>query len=99
MHNDEMGDYEMFNHVVEYEAQSPDQLGAGPEGGLSSPKIKADLGDRSEHRWTFELAPLDSSSTVVTETYDCIACARMAAQRRQRRYPLDRQHDPDTGTI
>jgi hypothetical protein len=29
------------------------------------------IGDRAEHRWAFDLTPVDASSTLVTETYDC----------------------------
>jgi len=70
MHNDEMGDYEMSNHVVEYEPSR--RIGWEPVLKTASrPEDQADIGDRSEHRWAYELAPLDSRSTLVTETYDC----------------------------
>jgi uncharacterized protein YndB with AHSA1/START domain len=70
MHNDEMGDYEMANHVVEYEPAR--RIGWEPVlKAASRPEDQADIGDRSEHRWTFELTPLGPGSTVVTETYDC----------------------------
>jgi hypothetical protein len=70
MHNDEMGDYEMANYVVEYE---PDRrIGWEPVlKAASRPEDQADIGDRAEHRWTYELMPLDATSTLVTETYDC----------------------------
>lgn len=70
MHNDEMGDYEMANHIVEYE---PDRrLGWEPVlTAASRPEDQADIGDRSEHRWSYELMPLGATSTLVTETYDC----------------------------
>jgi hypothetical protein len=70
MHNDEMGDYEMSNHVVEYELNR--RISWEPVLKTASrPEDQADIGDRSEHRWTYELTPLDSRSTMVTETYDC----------------------------
>lgn len=70
MHNDEMGDYEMSNHVVEYELNR--RISWEPVlKAASRAEDQADLGDRSEHRWAYELTPLDSSSTMVTETYDC----------------------------
>jgi len=70
MHNDEMGDYEMANHVVEYEPNR--RIGWAPVlKSASRPEDQAEIGDRSEHRWTYELMPLDATSTLVTETYDC----------------------------
>jgi len=71
MHNDEMGDYEIANHVVEFEPSrriswEPVLIAA------SRPEDHADIGDRSApHRWTFELTPLGPGSTLVTEIYDC----------------------------
>lgn len=70
MHNDEMGDYEMINHVVEYEpgrciAWEPALLHAGRV------EDKDDEGVRSGHRWSFQLEPVNSAATVVTESYDC----------------------------
>ena len=70
MHNDEMGDYEMSNYVVELEPGR--RLGWEPVlAAASRPEDQADIGDRSEHRWSYELTPLDPVSTMVTETYDC----------------------------
>jgi len=70
MHNDEMGDYEMSNHVVEYELNR--KIGWEPVlKAASRPEDQADIGDRAEHRWTFQLTPLGQGSTLVTETYDC----------------------------
>lgn len=70
MHNDEMGDYEMVNHVVEYEpdrriAWEPVLLHAG------RPEDREEEGVRSGHRWSFALAPVNAGATLVTETYDC----------------------------
>ena len=70
MHNDEMGDYEMSNHVVEYELNR--RIGWEPVlKAASRPEDQADIGHRSGHRWTYELTPAGSRSTLVTETYDC----------------------------
>ena len=70
MHNDEMGDYEMANHVVEYEPGR--RIGWEPVlKAASRPEDQADIGDRSEHRWSYEFTPLGPTSTLVTETYDC----------------------------
>ena len=70
MHNDEMGEYEMANHVVEYEpsrriAWEPVLKAA------SRPEDQASIGHRAEHRWSYELTALGPRSTLVTETYDC----------------------------
>lgn len=72
MHNDEMGDYEMINHVVEFEpnrkiAWEPVLLRAG------RPEDEGDVGARAGHRWSYELEPSDRSATLVTEAYDCTA--------------------------
>jgi uncharacterized protein YndB with AHSA1/START domain len=70
MHNDEMGDYEMSNYVMEYE---PDRrISWEPVMTASSrEEDQADLGDRGEHRWAFQLTPLGPDATLVTESYDC----------------------------
>jgi hypothetical protein len=70
MHNDEMGDYEMANHVVDYEgnrriAWEPVLTAA------SRADDQADIGVRNGVRWIYDLMPLDGRSTLVTETYDC----------------------------
>jgi hypothetical protein len=71
MHNDEMGDYEMANHVIEYEPGR--RIGWEPVlKAASRPEDQADIGDRTEpHRWSFEFTPVGPASTLVTETYDC----------------------------
>jgi hypothetical protein len=70
MHNDEMGDYEIANHVVEYERNS--RIGWEPVlKAASRPEDQGDIGVRGEHRWTYELTPAGATSTLVTEIYDC----------------------------
>jgi hypothetical protein len=70
MHNAEMGDYEVTNHVVVYERER--RIGWEPVlTAATRPEDQADLGDRNEHRWIYELKPLGPSTTVVTEIYDC----------------------------
>jgi uncharacterized protein YndB with AHSA1/START domain len=71
MHNAEMGDYEMTNHVVEYELNR--RIGWEPVlSAASREEDQADIGDRSQpHRWAFELTPVGPDTTIVTETYDC----------------------------
>lgn len=70
MHNDELGDYEMANYVVEYELDR--RIGWEPElKAASRPQDQADIGDRAHHCWSFELTPTGPQTTLVTETYDC----------------------------
>jgi hypothetical protein len=60
-----IGDYEMNNHVVEYE---PDRrIGWEPEAGRGHPEE----GGRWGHRWSYQLTPVGPEETVVTEIYDC----------------------------
>jgi uncharacterized protein YndB with AHSA1/START domain len=70
MHNEEMGDYQMRNRVVEYEegvrlTWEPVLAAASRE------EDKAEIGDEAHHRWGFTLAPDGPGRTVVTETFDC----------------------------
>jgi hypothetical protein len=70
MHNAEMGDYEITNHVVEFERNR--RIGWEPVlSAASRAEDQGDIGDRNEHRWSYELEPVGLSSTVVTEIYDC----------------------------
>lgn len=70
MHNDEMGDYEMANHVVEYELNR--RIAWEPVLKVASrAEDEGDVGDRSGHRWIYELTPVGPTTTIVTETYDC----------------------------
>jgi hypothetical protein len=79
MHNEEMGDYEMANHVVGYEfneliSWEPVLMAA------SRVEDQADIGVRNGVRWTYQLRPLDGRSTLVTETYDCTAAPEWLRQ-------------------
>jgi hypothetical protein len=70
MHNDEMGDYEMANHVVVFEpgrriAWEPVLAKAG------RPEDEDGVGERCHHVWGFELAPVGPDMTDVTERFDC----------------------------
>jgi Protein of unknown function (DUF664) len=70
MHNDEMGDYEITNHVVEYERNR--RISWEPVlSAASRAEDHADIGDRGQHRWIYDLKPVGPSATVVTERYDC----------------------------
>ncbi len=70
MHNDEMGDYEITNHVVEYERNR--RIGWEPVlSAASRSEDQAEIGDRGQHRWIYDLKPVGPCATVVTEIYDC----------------------------
>ncbi len=70
MHNDEMGDYEMANYVVQYEPNR--QIGWEPElKAATRAEDQEGIGERAEHLWAFNLVPVDAGSTLVTETFDC----------------------------
>jgi hypothetical protein len=74
MYYSALGDYEMNNHVVEYE---PDRrIGWEPAAGRGHPGE----GSRWGHRWSYELTPVGPGETVVTEIYDC---SRAPAGERQ----------------
>ena len=60
-----LGDYEMNNHVVEFERDR--RIGWEPESGNGH----REAGGRWGHRWSYELTPDGPDATVVTETYDC----------------------------
>jgi hypothetical protein len=70
MHNDEMGDYEMTNHVVAYELDR--RIGWEPVLSVASrAEDSADIGLRHGHIWSYELTPVGEDATVVTESFDC----------------------------
>ncbi|MEO3769241.1 SRPBCC family protein [Micromonospora sp. B9E7] len=71
MHYSRYGDYEMDNHVVEYEVNR--RIGWRPEPGRGHPDTApgATPPTRWGHRWTYELTPDGPDATIVTETYDC----------------------------
>jgi len=70
MYFSELGDYEMNNHVVEYERER--RIGWEPEAGRGHPGATADAdGGRWGHRWSYELVPDGPNATIVTEIYDC----------------------------
>jgi len=87
MYFDELGDYQMINHVVEYE---PGRLiGWEPEAGRGHPNAEpgAERPARWGQRWSFELTPDGPDATVVTEIFDCS------------QVPEDQRVDIDNGTI
>ena len=70
MHNSRLGDYEMNNHVVEYELDR--RLSWEPEAGHGHPNAASANSAQSRwgHRWTFELTPVGKDATIVIESYD-----------------------------
>jgi polyketide cyclase/dehydrase/lipid transport protein len=65
-----LGDYEMNNHVVEYEPGR--RIGWEPEAGRGHLGAAAGAGaGRWGHRWSYELVPDGPGATFVTEIYDC----------------------------
>jgi hypothetical protein len=87
MYFTELGDYEMNNHVVEYE---PDRrIGWEPAAGRGHPNAapEAERQARWGQRWSFELAPDGPDATTVTEIFDCS------------RVPDDERVDIDNGNI
>jgi RNA polymerase sigma-70 factor, ECF subfamily len=66
-----LGDYEMNNHVVEYEQDR--RIGWEPEAGRGHPAATPDGPDpaRWGQRWSYELTPDGPDATIVTEIYDC----------------------------
>jgi hypothetical protein len=65
MHFSRLGDYEMNNHVVEYEQDR--RIGWEPEAGRGHPHEGRSRGQR----WSYQLTPDGPDATVVTEIYDC----------------------------
>lgn len=72
MFNDTLGDYVTENHVVEFEL---DRLIAWEPvlKATDKPEHQSRIGDRSRLRWGWELTPLPTGATRVTEFYDLSA--------------------------
>ncbi len=70
MYYEPYGDYEMNNHVVEYERDR--RIGWEPVAGNGHPD-EGSPDARWGHRWSFELVPDGPDATVVTEIFDCSA--------------------------
>jgi hypothetical protein len=78
MHYEQLGDYEMINHVVDYELDR--RMGWEPEAGNGHPGAStADA--RWGHRWTYTLVPDGAHAIIVTETYDFSRVAEHNAPR------------------
>ena len=74
MHFPALGDYQMINHVVEFERDR--RIAWEPEAGPGHPE---EGGGRWGHRWSYDLTPDGPDATIVTEAYDC---SRLAAEDR-----------------
>src|SRR5215469_1463899 len=87
MYFDELGEYHMINHVVEYEPGR--HIGWEPEAGPGHPNAEpgAERPARWGQRWSFELIPDGPDATVVTEIFDCS------------RVPENQRVDIDNGNI
>ena len=87
MYFDELGDYQMINHVVEYEPGR--RIGWEPQAGPGHPNAEpgAERPARWGQRWSFELTPDGPDATVVTEIFDCSHVAE------------DQRADIDNGNI
>jgi uncharacterized protein YndB with AHSA1/START domain len=71
MYFSHLGDYEMNNHVVEYERDR--RIGWEPQAGRGHPDAALDSPEpaRWGHRWSYQLTPDGPDATIVTEIYDC----------------------------
>jgi len=71
MYFSHLGDYEMNNHVVEYEQDR--RIGWEPEAGRGHPAAAEESSEQSRwgQRWSYQLTPDGPDATVVTEIYDC----------------------------
>ncbi len=87
MYFSELGDYQMINHVVEFEPGR--RIGWEPEAGCGHPNAEpgAERPARWGQRWSFELTPEGPDATIVTEIFDCS------------QVPEDQRADIDYGKI
>ena len=73
MHFPAHGDYQMNNHVVEFEQDR--LIGWEPESGEGHPDTEPGAPEGTEarwgHRWSYRLIPDGPDATIVTESYDC----------------------------
>jgi len=70
MSNDEMGDYVMENHVVEFEPER--RIVWEPVmRSIDKPEFQSGVGEPAHHQWGWQLEPLDAGRTRVTEFFDC----------------------------
>jgi hypothetical protein len=70
MFNDEMGDYVMENHVVEFEPERC-VVWEPVMKSIENPDFQSGVGDSALQQWGWRLEPLDAEHTRVTEFFDC----------------------------
>lgn len=70
MHNEEMGDYEMSNHVVEY-VPNERIVWQPVMSAATRPEDIAAIGDSARQRWGYQLEADGPNATIVTELFDC----------------------------
>lgn len=72
MHNEEMGDYEIANRVVDFEVNR--RLSWEPTlSKATRAEDKDDVGQSAHQIWGYALEPEGTTATLVTEYYDCSA--------------------------
>jgi uncharacterized protein YndB with AHSA1/START domain len=70
MHNDDMGEYTIDNHVVEFDLNR--RISWEPVlSAASREEDKPDIGHSLHHRWGYELEAVEPGATLVTEFFDC----------------------------
>jgi hypothetical protein len=70
MFNDTLGDYVMENRVVEFEPGRR-MVWEPIMRSTDKPEFQSRLGDPAYHQWGWQLEPLDTGHTRVTEFFDC----------------------------
>ena len=80
MYFTELGEYQMNNHVVEYE---PDRrIGWEPEAGRGHPNAASEASQQARRgqRWSVELTPDGPDASTVTEIHDCSGYRKTSAR-------------------
>jgi hypothetical protein len=70
MYLEDIGDYVMLNHVVEYEPNRRIGWEPSPGDAAASDDGRFPIGVPSGQRWSYELTPDGADATFVTEIYD-----------------------------
>jgi hypothetical protein len=75
MHLAELGDYVMCNRIVEYCFNRRIAWEPTPGDQVAADNAQLPFGTSQGYRWSFDLSPLSTGVTMVTERYDCSAAA------------------------
>ena len=70
MYMEEIGNYVMLNHVVQFEQDRRIGWEPSPGDAAASEDGKYPIGIPAGHRWSYELVPDGPNATFVTEIYD-----------------------------